>query len=146
MRPNFPARRHSKSHLHPSLRAALVLLIPAILVRAVSAWFAILAWLWLLIFGLLYILVGYTAGRFQAESVFHVRVRGAKENARQQGAGAGILLFLLGWGGYAVLMAAINLFLPFAPVLPIGALFIFSGFVEFVASMGLGAFGASRYR
>lgn len=144
MKPN-PRTRRPASQLHPSLRAALLFLTPIIALRAVSAWFAPAAWWWLLIFGAAYLLTGYTAGRFQAESVFHAHTRNGKENARQQGAGAGILLFLLGWAGYAVLAVLSNLFLPFAPVLPTGMLFIFGGFVEFLAAMGLGAFGASQH-
>lgn len=146
MKTNPISHRQTTSQLHPALKAALVFLSPVIILRFVSSLLASTQWLWLLIFGVIYILNGYMAGRFYAESVYHVRVRRGIENARQQGAGAGILLFLLGWVGYAVLMVLVNFFVLLIPTVQFGTLFVCGGFVEFWAAMGLGAFGASRYR
>lgn len=129
----------------PALKAALAFLIPVIGLRFVSSVFAPSEW-WLFVFGVIYLVNGYTAGRLYSESVYHARVRQGAENARQQGAGAGILLFLLGWIGYAILIVLTNIFTSFTPSLPIGILFICGGFIEFLVALGFGAFGASRYK
>lgn len=128
----------------PALRAALSFLVPMIILRFLSV-FAPGIWWWFVI-GIVYLLNGYTAGRLYALSIYHARERQAASNAIQQGAGAGVILFVLGWVGYVVLVVLIKLFVPFTPITQIEFLLVCGGFLEFLAALGFCAFGASRYR
>ncbi|HEX2994946.1 MAG TPA: hypothetical protein VHP14_08980 [Anaerolineales bacterium] len=145
MRTLRPSHHSSRSQILPALQSALTFLIPIIALRFLSSVFVPGIW-WLLILSVAYLLNGYTAGRLYALSIYHARVRQAAANAVQQGAGAGILLFILGWIGYAILVVLIKLFVPFTSITQVEALLVCGGVLEFLAALGLGAFGASRYR
>ena len=144
MRANRSLLRSSHAQMPPALRAAMSFLVPMIILRFLSA-FATGIW-WLFVLGIVYLLNGYVAGRLYAISIYHARGRQAASNAIQHGAGAGVILFVLGWIGYVVLVVLIKLFVPLTPFTQIEFLLVCGGFLEFLSSLGFGAFGASRYR
>jgi hypothetical protein len=145
MRTTRVSSRVSKPKWPPALQAALTFLLPMVVLRYISNIFFPGIW-WLLILCVVYMLAGYTAGRLYALSIYHARVRRAASNAVQQGAGAGILLFILGWICYALLAVLVKIFVPYTAITQGEVLMICGGFAEFLAALGLGAFGASRYK
>lgn len=136
--------RQVKQPQHPALRAALQFLAPVVILRLVSSVVAPGIW-WLAIFGIIYVLNGYVAGKYHAESTRHVSYRHGSRDRASQGAGAGILLSLLSWVGFTI--AAVVLQLVSVPFSWGGAeLLVVLGPLDFILALLLGAFGASRYR
>jgi hypothetical protein len=145
MRIVHPPRRSARSQMPPALRAALTFLLPIIALRFISTVFVPGIW-WLIVLSVFYLLNGYTAGRLYSLSIYHARVRQVASHAMQQGAGAGVLLFILGWIGYVILVVLVRVFVPFPTATGIESLLICGGFFEFLAALVLGAMGASHYR
>ncbi len=147
MRTPRSAYPRSDRHLPLVLQTALTFLAPSIILRFVGNFILPESWWWLLVFGVLYLVNGYTGGRLYLTSIYHnMKVRQADTTVIQTGAGAGVLLFILGWIGYTILVVLVKLFFPIILAVESEPQLVCMGLLEFFVALGLGAVGARLYR
>jgi hypothetical protein len=106
----FINNRPNQSGLHPALKAALIMMIPLILLYVLDAFvFPIAFFIFYPIEWIIYIICGNLSARFFADSIHHVRPRNLADQAVKMGAGAGLTLGILSLIFLLVLTFALQL-------------------------------------
>lgn len=93
------------SGMDPSLKAALILLVPTAGLRLLVIFWLDLAWVGLLIMSLVYLLSGYLAAVFFFQQCGVMHIREQTDPVGQKGAAAGIVLCLLSWTIFVLVVA-----------------------------------------
>lgn len=134
-------KKKSPARLDPALRAALILLLPSVLVRILASWFTY-SWVGMLLQITLYITCGYMAAEAYFESIRREFPRGRPKESVRSGAKAGITLGILFSVLIVLLMLLLNWLVPIG--VSISALqpgFVFLIPLDVIGGLLLGALG-----
>lgn len=134
-------KKKKPARLDPALRAALILLLPSVLVRMLASLFAY-SWVGMVLQTAIYIMCGYMAAEAYFESIRREFPRGRPKESVRCGAKAGITLGILFSALIVVLMLLLNWLIPTG--LWISALqpgFVFLIPLDVIGGLFLGALG-----